>query len=307
MTQMSVQWAELLEPIVKKIFYVQYDGLTEASLIPRLFDVATSSLPSEEAVGVGGRGNFKEFTNQRLEYQDFDEGFSTTLTPKEYTDAMSITRKMWDDDQRGVMKRQARQFGDAAARTREDHAASVFNNAFSSSYVGGDSVALCSASHPLSPSNASVQSNAGSTALSYNAVNSTWDLMKDFTDDKGKKIRVQPNLLLIPRQLEGEANEIVNTMRGSNTQQPGTSDYAANIVQKRAITYAVWEELTDTKNWFLIDEGRIKDFLLWYDRVPMEFTLDPQSDFNLRALYRAYMRYSYGWINWTWLYGHNVT
>lgn len=307
MAQRSVAWPELLEPVVKKIFFDQFDGLSETSLIPRLFDVEMSSLPSEEALGVGGIGNFPEYKNERIEFEDFAEGFNTTLTHREYAKGMAITRKLWDDDSRGVMKRQARQFGGAAARTREEHAGSVFNNSFSASFVGGDGVALCSASHPLSPSNASVQSNAGSTALSYDAVNDTWEAMEDFTDDKGKRIAaVNPNLLLIPRQLEGTANEIVKTMRGSDTQQPNTADFSASLVQQRSIDYVVWKELTDANNWWLIDEGRVKEFLLWFDRVAMEFTLDPGSDFNLMALYRAYMRYSFGWIDWKWVFGHSV-
>ena len=35
------------------------------------------------------------------------------------------------------------------AYTKQVKAASVLNNAFSSSYVGGDGVSLCNASHPL--------------------------------------------------------------------------------------------------------------------------------------------------------------
>ena len=36
-----------------------------------------------------------------------------------------------------------------------------------------------------------------------------------------------------------------------------------------------------------------------------EFALDPTSNFRLESRWRGYMRYSYGWKDWRWLYGNN--
>ena len=69
----------------------------------------------------------------------------------------------------------------------------------------------------------------------------------------------------------------------------------------------VWDYLSDTNNWFMIDSMLAKMYLNWYDRVPMEFAMDPTSDFSLEARFRGYMRYSYGWDDWRWIYGHNVS
>jgi len=46
--------------------------------------------------------------------------------------------------------------------------------------------------------------------------------------------------------------------------------------------------------------------LLWYWRVRAELGIDPTSDFNLVAKYRGYMRYSFGWDDFRWVYGHEV-
>ena len=46
---------------------------------------------------------------------------------------------------------------------------------------------------------------------------------------------------------------------------------------------------------------------LWFDRVTPELSLDPTSDFNLVAKYRGYMRYSFGWDDFRWIYGQHVT
>ena len=94
-------------------------------------------------------------------------------------------------------------------------------------------------------------------------------------------------------------------MRGPDSQQPDTTDYAANLVQDRGIKYAVWDYLTDANAWWLIDSQLAKLYLNWFDRVPLEFAMDPTSDFTLEARFRGYMRYSYGWSDWRWIYGNN--
>ena len=189
----------------------------------------------------------------------------------------------------------------AAMRKREKDAASVFNNAFSSSYVGGDAVALCSASHPYSPSNATVQSNRGTTALSVDSVDTTRRLMRSYKDDRGELVPVNPDTILIPPALERTAWEIINTPL-----QPYTANNTANFNASKLNRVIVWDYLTDSNNWFLVDSMMAGMYLNWYDRVPMEFAMDPTSDFSLEARFRGYMRYSYGWDDWRWIYGHEV-
>jgi len=77
-------------------------------------------------------------------------------------------------------------------------------------------------------------------------------------------------------------------------------------VQSRIKSVVVWDYLTDEESWFVLDSGLAKMHLLWIDREPLEFAMDPASDFRLEARYRGYMRYSYGWSDWRGVYGHNV-
>lgn len=301
----SEQWAELLEPGLRTIFELQYEALAAASLIPALFDEGDSDQAEEKDLGAGGFGDWSEYKGA-ITYDDNEQLWKTTYTHVEYTDGFKVERKLADDDQYNVISRRPRGFAVAAMRTREKHAASVFNNAFSSTYAGGDAVELCGA-HPYSPSNAATQANNGTTALSYSAVVSTRQAMRAYEDDRGELMPVNPTIILVPAELEGTANEICNTMRGVNSQQPNTADYVANLVQDRGIRPLVWDYLTDANNWFLIDIQLAKMYLRWFDRIPLEFAMDPTSDFRLEARYRGYMRYSYGWSDWRWVYGHAVT
>ena len=210
-----------------------------------------------------------------------------------------------DDDQYNIINARPRGLALAAMRTREKHAASVFVNAFTDAYAGADSVGLCSAAHPYSPINASVQNNEGTYSLSYDNVVTVRRLMREFKDDRGELVPINPRLILVPPELEEAAVQICKTMRGPDSQVPGVANYEANLVQEVGIGYLVWDYLTDANAWFLIDPELGKMSLKWFDRVPLEFAMDPTSDFTLAARFRGYMRYSYGWNDWRWVYGNN--
>jgi phage major head subunit gpT-like protein len=295
----SEQWAELLEPGLREIFYQTRDALAASSRIGLIFDVQTSQKAYEEFVSVGGMGNWKPYKGT-IEYDDLAKGFKTTITHEEYVEGFKIERKLVEDDQYGLFRDRPAELAMAAMRTREVHAASVFNNAFSGSYPGGDAVALCSDSHPKSPSNAGTLDNNGALALSYANVITTRRLMREWTDDRGNLIPVQPDTLLVPPELEDTAFEIVRTAN-----VPSTADYRANFVQANIRQVLVWDYLTDANAWFLIDSAAAKLCLKWFDRVPIEFALDPTSNFRLESRWRGYMRYSYGFKDWRWIYGNN--
>jgi len=303
----SENWANLLEPGLRKIFYTQVEALAADSRIPSLFSVQTSSKSQEHDQGIGGFGDWREYKGA-IEYDDNEQLWKTTYTHTEFARGFRVERSLVDDDMYNVINRRPAGLALAAVRKREKDAASVFNNAFSSSYTGGDSQPLCeSAGHPYSPLNASTQTNEGSTALSYDAVISTRQSMREFKDDRGELIPINPTLILIPPELEETASSICNTFNGSSPQKPGQTDYEDNFPMRKGIDYLVWDYLTDANNWFLIDPQLAKMYLNWFDRVPVEFAMDPTSDFSLEARYRGYMRYSYGWSDWRWVYGHAVT
>ena len=298
----SEQWAELLLPGLRRIFEVQRDALAAASLVSGLFNVIPSSKAQEFDLGIGGFGDWQEYEGA-IEYDDMEQLWKTTYTHTEYVRGFKVERKLVDDDQYNIINRRPRGLALSAMRTREKHAASVFNNAFSTSYVGGDAKPLCeSAGHPYSPSNASTQTNEGSTALSYDAVVATRRIMREYKDDRGELVQVNPTLILHPPELEEPASAIVNTMN-----KVDVADYHDSFIRRKGITNVGWDYLTDANNWFLIDPQLAKLFLLWIDRVPLEFEMDPTSDFRLEARYRGYMRYSFGWSDWRWVYGHLVT
>lgn len=299
MAALNENWAELLEPGLRMIFDVATGELAAQSKIPTLFNVAGSDKAAEHDLGVGSFGNWTEYTS-KIEYDDAEQGYKTTYTHAEFARGFTVERKLVDDDQYNVINQFPRKLGIGAMRKQEVDAAGVFNNAFSSAVTGGDSVELCGA-HPYSPSNAATQDNSGTTALSYDAVIATRKLMRAYEDDRGELIPIVPNTLLVPPELEDTAWTIINSMN-----KPGTADNDGNFVRSGGLEVVVWDYLTDANNWFMLDSTLAGMYLNWFNRVPLEFAADPTSDYTLMARYRGYMRYSYGWSDWRFCYGHEV-
>lgn len=296
----SSQWGELLLPAIYNFFEVGRS--LRPSLIPRLYNVQTSERAYEEYVGVGGIapdswGNYKNSGVPSM--VDFNKGYKTTFTHDEFIVRWGVERKLMDDDQYGVIRGYAEKLGISAMQKRETDAASLFNNAFTSA-TGGDGKALCATDHPASPSNISSggqQSNSATLALTKANVGTARTAMMNFTDDVGNKLAITPNLLLVPPALEDTALEIVNSLL-----DPSSANNASNP-QAGRFQVASWHFLSDTNAWFMIDTVWANQSLMWFDRKPLEITLYEQA--AAQSTYEAYMRYTYGWNDWRWVYGSN--
>ncbi len=304
MATISEQWAYLLDPGIREIFALQTDVLTAESKIPMLFRQETSSKAVEYFLSRGGMGSWSEYKGV-IEYDDMEQGYRTGFTHKEYAKGFTIERKLVDDDQYAEINSRPRELAISAAVTRESHAAGVFIYSFtdSSAYHGGDGEPLCANAHPMSPGNTgTTQDNQGSSALTYDNIVTTRRLMREFKDDRGKRVSSRPDTLLVPLEKEEAAFAIYRSL-----QKVDSGDSHANFVQAVLSNVIVWDELTDANDWWLIDMTKAKIHLLWLDRVPLELAMDPTGDFRLEARWRGYMRYSYGWSDWRWVYGHSAS
>ena len=294
MVMIQENFGSLLEPKLRKIFFEEY------TLIPgmreRLFNVQTSQKAKETDYGIGAFAEWKEFTGS-VDYDSFYELWEVEYEHTEFAKGFKVERRLIEDNQYNVAFGRAQNLGRSAFRKIEADAASVFINAFAT--TGYDGIALCG-SHPYSPTDATTQANTGTSALSRDALIETRTAMRSFEDDRGEPIMVVPDMLLIPIELEDTAFRIVQSAQVS-----GTANNDANFLRGR-FQVVSWELLTNAKDWWLIDSRMMKQYLLWFDRVALEFAAAKEFD-TMLAKFRAYMRYSYGWSDWRFIYGQNVT
>jgi len=293
---MREAFGELLDPGLRKIFMDEY-SLPEGQ-IENLFGMEKSNKAVEYDLGVGGMGDLAEFDGT-IPYDDFRQQYKVSYSHKEWVKGLKIERKLVDDDLYSIINKRPAQLALVAKRTKEKHGATVFNNAFNTSvFSGGDSLALCADAHTR-VGTTSTNDNAGSTALSATSVEATRLLMRAFTDETDNLLTARGDTLLVPPALEEQAWEIVNA-----SGKMDTADNNPNF-NKGKYRVIVWDYLSDSNNWFMIDSKMCKMYMKWFNRMPVEFNKDKDFDTYV-AKWSVYTRYSYGFSDWSFIYGHNV-
>lgn len=286
----------LLDPGLRKIFMDEY-GLPEGQR-ENLFGQEKSNKAVEYDLGIGGTGDLQEFDGT-IAYDDFKQQYRTSYSHKEWVKGMKIERKLVDDDLYSIINKRPQSLALVAKRTQEKHGSSLFNSAFGTSvFSGGDGLALCSTAHTYVGTTTTV-GNSGTTALSATAVEATRLLMRGFTDETDNLLVARGDTLLVPPALEETAWEIVNA-----SGKMDTADNNPNF-NKGKYKIIVWDYLSDSNNWFMIDSKMSKMYLKWFNRIPTEFNKDKDFDTYI-SKWSVYTRYSYGFSDWPWIYGHNV-
>ena len=299
----SAGFQEVLDPSVglRKVFFDSYDDyISRKSMVPLLFSMQGSTRQNEYTLSVSALGDFEDFSaNGQIVYDDISEGYKATFTHNEWTKGVRITRAAKDDEAFGIFDGLVKQRGIAAARTRDKHGASIFNNAFTGT-SGPDSLSLCNAAHTSTVTGIGTQSNVGTDTLNKTTVSGArLDMMK-FFGLNGETTDAEMDTLLVPIDKDEDAWTIIKT-KG----EPETDNNNLNFHFGK-YKMIVWNKLMSQYDWFSIDSGLMKQSLLWFDRVKVEFNQD--KEFNTyESRYSAYMRYSYGWTDWKWLKGNNAT
>jgi len=114
----------------------------------------------------------------------------------------------------------------------------------------------------------------------------------DFRDDRGKKIPIMPDTLLVHPNKYAEAFEIIGSEKKSSD-----ASNAANVHQGQ---YKVveWKFLSNTNDWALIDSSLMKRWgLEWSDKVKQEFSRTEDFD-RIIAKWRTYAIWTWMWQNW---------
>ena len=286
---------------IREVFFNSYDEvITKEAMVPRIFGMTKSSKQNEYALSVSALGDYEDFTaTGQLTYDDIAEGYKKTFTHNEWTKAFKIRRALKDDDLYSIFDNLVSQRGTAAARTREKHGASIFIGAFAGT-SGPDSLSLCNSAHTSTVSGVSTQSNTGTDTLSKTTVSSARLAMMKFNGLNGERIGVMGDTLIVPLDKEEDAWVII-----SSKGEPETDVNNANFHYGK-YKLIVWPDLTSQYDWFICDSRLMKKSLLWFDRVALELNEDVAFN-TYESRYSAYMRYTYGWIDWSFVYGNDAT
>lgn len=234
-------------------------------------------------------------------YDNDGEGYKTRFTNVTYGLGYIVTREAIEDGQyRTIAERRAMELARSMNTTKCIVHANVMNRGFSGSYLGGDGVALFSASHPTLSGN---QSNLLSAAdLSEAGIEAAVTAIQTMKNARGHIIGAQPKMLVIHPSEMFNAARILDSELQSGAKTDTTSTNNINVLRSKGLidTVVVDPYLTDTDAWFVTTD--IPYGLLSMQRRAMEFTKD--NDFDTEnAKAKATERYSVGWADWRGVFG----
>lgn len=297
----SDNWGELMLPGLRTIFNKHLKK--KKDYVKQLFTVESSTKQAEFNQGTGSLGLMDEWgsSGNQVSYEDVNKGYKSTYLHKKYSKGLTIERELLEDDQYGEIKKRVRLLTQTVYYTRQYYGAMVFNQAFNATYKGPDGKALCSATHPMSPVDATTQSNVQTYILNATNLEKARNAMKAWTDDKSNLLAVNPDTLIVPSNLRKAAQVVADTDK-----EPDTTDNNINI-WKGSVDVVEFDFLTDPNAWFLVDSERMAAFLHWYDRRVAKLEQDKENFNSEVSAYKVVNRFSRGWDDWSWIIGSTGT
>ncbi len=292
------QLVKELEPGLNALFGLEYNRYENEHA--EIFDSESSDRAFEEEVILSGFGAAPvKSEGEGVSFDTAQEGYTSRYTHETIAMAFAITEEAIEDNLYDRLAgRYTRALARSMANTKQVKAANVLNNAFNSSFTGGDGVELCSAVHPLT--NGGTFANELSTAadLSETSMEQSLIDIAAFVDERGLKVALQGAKLIIPKELQFTAERILKT-----PQRVGTSDNDINAMASMGMIpqgYRVNHYLTDTDAFFIMTDAPngLKQFV----RSPIKTAMEGDFDTgNVR--FKARERYSFGFSDPRGIFG----
>ncbi len=301
----SAKFVRLLKKDMREVSENRFKELP--SIIPKYYRVIKGDNAWEEFYNVTGLPDIDEF-NGKLTYIGPSPGYHVKIEPKQFAAGVETERKFIDDNKWGVLRDHARGLMEAMVRTREKYAVHVFNYAFSTAFEfmqSEENLSLCNDSHTTKSgtSTSSGFDNAGTSALSKTSAAATWLAMRRFRNDISERIDMSDNFaIIVPDALGDTAEEIAGTVKSLDTADGNINPQYGRYKVERLMRLDDYSET----NWFMVNWDLMKKFLIWDDRIPAE--IDTLVDFETKSIkHSIYGRWGYGFLDFRWIYGHNVT
>ena len=295
------QLAKELEPGLNALFGMSYDSYENE--YEDIFAIEDSNRAFEEEVLITGFGSAPlKSEGQGVQFDNASESYTARYTHDTVSLAFALTEEAVEDNLYDSLgKRYVKALAKSMANTKEVKGADVLNNAFSSSFTGGDGKSLIATDHPLAGGGSAA--NRATTMADLNEASLEDNLIdiSTFTDDKGLIISVQADKLIVPPQLVFVADRILNSQG-----RTGTADNDLNSIRNTGVVpggYSVNHYLTDPDAYFILTSVTAAgEGLKMFQRSPMETSMEPDfSTGNIR--YKARERYSFGFSDWRGVFG----
>ena len=291
------QLVKELEPGLNALFGLEYNRYDNQHA--EIFDTENSDRAFEEEVMLSGFAQAQtKPEGSGVAFDNAQETFTSRYTHETIALAFSITEEAIEDN---LYDRLASRYTKALARsmanTKQVKAANVLNNAFNSSFAGGDGKELCATDHPTI---AGTFKNELSTAADLNETSLEQSLIDiaAMTDERGLKIAARGLKMIIPSELQFTAERLMKSAG-----KVGSANNDINAIASMGMIpqgYVVNNFLTDTDAFFIKTD--VPNGLKMFVRSPIKTAMEGDFDTgNVR--YKARERYSFGFSDPRGIFG----
>jgi hypothetical protein len=287
-----------LEPGLNALFGMEYDRYDNEHA--EIFDTESSDRAFEEEVMLAGFGSAPTKTEGAgVGFDSANEAYTARYSHETVALAFALTEEAIEDnlyDRLGA--RYTKALARSMAHTKQVKAAAVLNNAFNSSFTGGDGVELCSLVHPLNGGGTFANEPTTAADLNETSLENALIDVAAFVDERNMVVALRGMKLVIPPQLQFIADRLLET-----TLRPSTADNDINAVKNMGMVsegYTVNHFLTDPDAFFLKTDA--PNGFKHFERSPMRTNMEADFDTgNMR--FKARERYSFGFSDPRCVYG----
>jgi len=233
-----------------------------------------------------------------ISYDNAQEAFTARYNHETIALGFSITEEAVEDNlYDSLSARYTKALARAMAYTKQVKAASVINNGFNGSYLGGDGVTLFGnnssstrVGHPLVSGGVNYNSPTTGVDLNETSLENAVIQIAAWTDERGLLIAAKPRKMIVPPSLMFVAKRLLDTEL-----RVQTADNDINALKQMGAIpegYTVNHFLTDVNGWYLLTD--VPNGMKHFERMPLANSMDGDFDTgNVR--YKARERYSFGW------------
>ena len=257
----------LARKVLKKAYLVESAKVPDQwkELIPRVNNTTQSKELYKQIAGFGPAEQTDE--GEEVKFDNQFPIFTLTLEPYMVTKGVRYSRlKEFTEQYKDVTKVQP-QWARAFKHKRNQVAADMYNNGFTSTSYGVNSETLFATSHSMGvggttfSNRPAVELAFGPSALKQAAV--------ELRKQKSARNVPQPILgklkVINPVDLEPDVITVINSML-----QAGTANNDTNKFLRDRYTNFTCDYLTDTDAWFVISEDVDEHGLVWLDQMPYD-------------------------------------
>jgi hypothetical protein len=292
------QLVKELEPGLNALFGLEYSRYENEHA--EIFITETSDRAFEEEVMLTGfNGAEVKQEGAPVVFDQASEAYTSRYTHETIALAFAITEEAIEDNLYDrLASRYTRALARSMANTKQVKAAAVLNNAFNSSFTGGDGKELIATDHPLA--NGGTFSNELATAADLNETSLEQSLIDiaAFVDERGLRIAIQGRKLIVPKELQFTAERILKTPL-----RTATADNDINAIKNMGMIpegYRVNHFLTDTDAFFIMTDA--PNGLKHFVRSPIKTAIEGDFDTgNVR--FKARERYVFGFSDPRGIFG----